>query len=64
MKKEDYRKIEYGISLFGKKEPKEGLFHAHLIKSDGEGGQYFMAIIETEDGELKEVHKETIRFID
>lgn len=64
MKKEDYRRIEYGVSQFSKTGGKQGLYHAHLIKSDGEGGQYFMVIIETEDGELKEVHKETIRFID
>jgi hypothetical protein len=64
MKKEDYRKIEYGLSQFGGKEPKLGLFHAHLIKSDGEGGQFMMMIIEDENGNIKEVHKETIRFID
>lgn len=64
MKKEEYRKIQYGLSQFSNTEPKEGLFHAMLIKNDSDGGDYAMVIIETEDGFLKEVHKETIRFID
>ena len=64
MKKEDYRTIEYDIDPNYKTESKKGLFHKLLTKKDDYGGEYVMVIIETEDGMLKEVHKETIRFTD
>lgn len=59
MKKEDLRKIEYGSY-----NPKKAYFHHWLIKKDIEGGEYTMALIELEDGSLKEDYPSEIKFID
>ena len=64
MKKEDYRTIEYGISSYSETEPKNGLFHKLISKREDNGEEYIRALIETEDGKLKEVHTESIRFTD
>lgn len=60
MKKEDYRKIEYKDG----RELKEGLFHKLISKREDNGEEFIKVLIETEEGILKEVSKDSIQFID
>ena len=60
MKKEDYRKIEYKDG----REQKEGLFHKLISKREDNGEEFIKVLIETEEGLLKEVSKDSIQFID
>jgi hypothetical protein len=39
-------------------------FHCWSSNSDGEGGQYPVGILELEDGCVKIVHAELIKFVD
>ena len=65
MKKEDYRPIEYNRSSRSSTQaPKIGLFHTLVKKKEDNGEDFYLVLIETENGELKEVHYDTIKFID
>ncbi len=59
MKKEDLRPIEYDSV-----HPKKGYFHQWITKKEVDGSDFMMALVETEDGTMKEIYATSIKFID
>jgi hypothetical protein len=51
MKKEDLRPIEYHFQT----NPQKGYFHQIIVKKEESGGDFAVAIIEAEDGTIREL---------
>ena len=60
MKKEDLRPVEYNFQTT----PQKGYFHHWLVKKEEDGSDYALAVIEAEDGTIKEILSRSIRFTD
>ena len=59
MKKEDLRPITYDNRYL-----KKGYFHQWITKKDEDGSDFIMALVETAEGTIKEVHAASIKFVD